>query len=46
LDLCASDNHKGCRIVECRSGIDTQQQATSTWSIGTRTTKCIGSAKC
>jgi hypothetical protein len=46
LNLCAADDHKGCHIVECRSGVDTQEQATSTWSIGTRTTKCIGSAKC
>jgi hypothetical protein len=46
MKLCSSDNHKGCHIIECREGVDNQEQAYKIWSIGTRTTKCIGSAKC
>jgi hypothetical protein len=46
MNLCSSDDHKGCRIIECRAGVDTQDQANTVWSIGTKTTKCIGSAKC
>ena len=46
MGLCSSDGHKGCRIIECRSGVDTQADASAMWSIGTKTTKCIGSAKC
>ena len=46
MGLCSSDGHKGCHIIECRSGVDNQEQAYAIWSIGTKTTKCIGSAKC
>jgi hypothetical protein len=44
--LCAPAKHGGCRIVECRSGVDTQPQADALWDLGTPKVRCIGNAKC
>jgi len=44
--LCGAAKHGGCRIVECRSGVDTQAQADALWDLGTPKTGCQGAAKC
>jgi hypothetical protein len=44
--LCESANHGGCRIVECRSGVDNQADAAALWDNGNRKVRCIGNAQC
>jgi hypothetical protein len=46
MKRCAGRNHRGCHIVECRSGVDDQERAYAMWLVETRTTKCAGRAKC
>jgi hypothetical protein len=44
--LCEQAQHGGCRIVECRSGVDDQAEAEKLWSNGNRKVRCIGNAQC
>jgi len=45
-DVCAPAKHGGCRIVECRPGVDNQAQAEKLWSNGNKKVFCTGNAKC
>jgi hypothetical protein len=44
--LCEPAEHGGCRIVECRSGVDDQKDAEALWSNGRPKLNCIGNAQC
>jgi len=41
LKYCADGDHKGCRIIDCRDNIDTQEEAYVAWP-GPPITKCLG----
>jgi hypothetical protein len=46
IELCQTGGHTGCRIMECRAGVDTQAIALSVWPTSGNFTRCIGNAKC
>jgi hypothetical protein len=46
MKFCTTGHHRGCRIDDCRSGVDNQDQAYSVWPGGGRTTRCFGTAQC